>query len=410
MKRNFFSLLICLTVLSSTMVAQGKQESKYKFNYEIDSKAFKGKREFTVYLPSDYYDYPNDSFTVTYVLDGHHAPFIDMVASVIAYGSYNYKYTPTIVVGIHQINRGWEFTMPLEGEEVDYEGGMAPELIEHLESEVRPIVDSIYSRRKNFNSIIGHSAGGEFVLSALFAKPDLFDAYIAISPALRPGEHHVFEDAIHYFSENKTLNKFLYCSSGTVAEREILFGKGIRKLDSIIGERPNNGLIWKKNKFEGMGHWTCVAPSVSDAMVELTRAFRVDEKTIFDMASNPDLELTDQIKQFYESRKSQYDFIEIPQAGYLSRAAIEVYEVLGFPEKSIALFDWSIEQYPNNYTLRKHKAWILLDEGKLKESRLAYNDAFTALEGVKKKIGDETYQNQLAYLKRKLEKLEALDK
>jgi len=392
-----FSLLICYTI-------NAQEERKFEFDYTIKSEAFGDDREITVYLPPSFYKYPEDKFTVSYILDGHFDPFIDLGVKILEYNSYMYKYTPTIVVGIHAKQRGWEFSAPQPGdEEYDYKGGRAPELQQHFKNEVIPLIDSIYKEKiLPFRNLIGHSSGGAFVLYSLFSEEkDLFDGYLAISPGIREDSEYIIDNVAERLQRGERFNKFLYCSSGTVGEREELFGGAVRRLDSIFQVYPDHGLIWRTSEFEGMGHWTCVPPSFNSGMVELTRAFRVDEKMFFDFAANEKKSMTEQIESFYKSRKGDYGFVEIPPGGYLNRIAWEVQNKKMY-DKAMEIYDWGIKQHPTHFTLSKSKAKLLLRMEKYKEAHAAFLVSKEKLEGIKDKLTEEDYNQKKEYLDKKI--------
>lgn len=398
-KMAFFFLM---TLFTFSLSAQDEQQ--FEFDYIIESTAFGDQRNITVYLPPSFYEYPEDKYTVTYVLDGHFDPFINLAVKTLEYNSYMYKYTPTIVVGIHAKQRGWEFSAPKPGdEEEDYKGGRAPELQQHFKNEVIPLVDSIYQERiLPFRSLMGHSSAGGFVLYTLFSEDkDLFDGYLAISPGIRPRSEYIMDNVAERLKKGEQFTKFLYCSSGTVGEREELFGGAVHRLDSMFQAYPDNGLIWRKSKFEGMGHWTCVPPSLNSGMVELTRAFRVDEKMFFDFANNPNMTMTEQIESFYKSRSEKYGFVEIPTGGYLHRISRELMD----KEKNqdgMEIIEWGLKQHPEHYTLTKSKGQLLLKMGKKEDAATAFNKALVLLDVHKEKMSQEDYEGRKAYLERKL--------
>ncbi len=397
------SLFFFLLLSSLTSFAQ--EEQQFEFDYTIQSAAFGDERKITVYLPPSFYDYPEDKFIVSYVLDGHFDPFIDLGVKILEYNSYMYKYTPTIVVGIHAKSRGREFSAPKPSDE--NQTGRAPALQEHFKSEVFPLVDSLYKDRVHpFRNLIGHSAGGVFVLNTLFSdQKDMFNAYMAISPGVRKHAEYVMDNIATELKAGKQFNKFLYCSSGTVGEREELFGGAVHRLDSMLQLYPDHGLIWKKSKFEGMGHWTCVPPSFNDGMVELTRALRVDEKMFFDYANHESKSMTEQIESFYDGRKEKYGFVEIPPGGYLTRVAWELMDKNKKP-KALEVFDWGVQQHPEHYTLNKSRARLLAQMGKTEAARAAYDRSLELLELVKGKMSEEDYLEDLEILKRRRAELE----
>lgn len=390
-----------------TFQLSAQDEKQYEFDHIIKSDAFGDDRKITVYLPPTYYDNTSDKFTVTYVLDGHFDPFVDLVAKTIEYNTYMYNYTPTIVVGIHAKNRGWEFSPPIPGNKYDeeYEGGRAPELQDHLEKEVFPLVDSIYNKTIPFRNILGHSSGGAFVLYTLFGdRKDLFDGYIAISPGIREDSEFILENASKRLGDGEKFSKFLYCSSGTVGEREEIFGGAVHRLDSIIKRNPDNGLIWKKSKFELMDHWTCVGPSINTAMVELTRAFRVDEQMFYDFARNKDKSMTEQLKSFYEDKNTRYGYTEIPIPSYIYQAAWYI-SVQVDKQRALELYNWGLEHHPKNFRLTNSKGKLLAKMGRKKEARESFEECLLIVEEAKVELGEERYKDRKQYIQDKLDAL-----
>lgn len=401
MKLPFFAFLFSFCTIS--IFAQDNQ--KFDIDHTIASNAFGDERKITVYLPQSYYDDPKDKFTVTYVLDGHFDPFIDLAVKTIEYNTYMYNYTPTIVVGIHAKQRGWEFSAPTPGDEDDenYKGGRAPELQQHFKNEVFPLIDSLYGNKlRPFRNIIGHSSGGAFVLYSLFSnEKDLFDGYLAVSPGIREDSEYILENAIKRLEAGEQFNKFLYCSSGTVGEREEIFGGAVTKLDSIFKEHPDNGLIWKTSKFEGMDHWTCVPPSFNTGMVEVTRAFRVDEKTFHDFAANQDISMRTQIESFYENKREKYGFVEIPDPRYIKSIAWELMDN-GKHQASLDMYDWGLTQFNKDYTLTRARAILLLNMDQKEEAMNGFNESLSILEEIRETMSDERYEGQKEYLTKKL--------
>lgn len=341
-------LLPFLILLTFTLNGQNKQE--FKMDFELHSNAFNDDRKISVYLPSDYYTYPNQKYTLTFVLDGQSDLFTDLIVKTIDYNCHMYNFTPTIVVGIHAKARGWEFSAPMEGDdESDYKGGRAPHLQEHFKNEVFPFIDSVFDRTLDFKSIVGHSSGGQFVLYTLFGEnSNLFDSYIAISPALRPGENEILKMADQCFEKNARLHKFLYCSTGTIGEREEIFGAAMDQLNSLLKSHPESGLLYCRSIFSGLDHFTCVGPSINQAMLELTRAFRPDEMIILEMAAKKE-SLKNQLNKFYAAREKDYGFSEIPFAGYIHICALELMRKKNYTP-ALELYEWGISKHPTNFT------------------------------------------------------------
>lgn len=143
----------------------------------------------TVYvsLPASYRS-SQRSYPVLYLLDGDwHFP---VVASQVRYlsecGASDIIAPELIVVGIENVDRDRDFT-PTHVPE--YEGmefptsGEAADFLQFLTRELIPFIDDSY-RTVDHRVLGGWSFGGLFTIYAMTQTPDLFNAYLAISPSL----------------------------------------------------------------------------------------------------------------------------------------------------------------------------------------------------------------------------------
>ncbi|MGD9265748.1 MAG: alpha/beta hydrolase-fold protein, partial [Lysobacterales bacterium] len=65
-----------------------------------------------------------------------------------------------------------------------------------------------------YNVVMGHSAGGVFITYALLEKPELFDAYISVSPYLQFADHHVVKEAAAKLKPDYDSAKRMYLTVG----------------------------------------------------------------------------------------------------------------------------------------------------------------------------------------------------
>jgi len=397
-----FLLLFCLAL---PICAQDTQV--FTIDHTLISKAFGDERKITVYLPPNYYERPDEDYTITYVLDGHYNPFIDLVVKTIEYNTNTRNYLPTIVVGIHAKERGWEFSAPTPGDPEDaaYQGGRAPELQVHLEEEVIPFVEELFPKALNYRTLIGHSSGGAFVLYTLFSnKPDLFDGYIAISPALWPGENRILEEAALRLNNGTTYHKFLYASAGTVSEREELFGAAVLRLDSLLGAHSEHGLLWHPQIFKGEDHFTVVPVSINGGMLALARDFRVDEAVLTKLVDRNESDITGWVDDFYERRTTDYGFQVFPSTHSISQLSRN----LGDKGQTVAGLDicaWSLKQNPDNYWLTNTSAYLHQLRGDTVATRTAYQKCLEIIEKNRANLGERRYGNRKRWLEGELEKL-----
>ncbi|MEM9930426.1 MAG: alpha/beta hydrolase-fold protein, partial [Bacteroidota bacterium] len=329
-------------------------------------------------------------------LDGHYRPFIDLVVKTIEYNTNNRKYIPTIVVGIHAKSRGMEFSMlnPNNEWEQDYEGGRAPELQRHLRGEVIPFIEKLYPEARDFKTLIGHSAGGNFVFYTVFGEQsDMFDAYISISPGMRPGEQVVVERAAANLEKGASFPRFLYGCAGTVGEREDLFSTGLMQVDSLLKAHPNHGLSWHPEILEGQDHFTIVPVAVNAGMLALTRTFRVDEKILQDLIAEDKSNVIKRVKEFYAEREKQYGFSD-----YLFPTSIKNFiQYLGRNkeyEVGLEIGYWGQAMYPDDFRLNNAIGYLHKDAGDLDATRRVFENSLKILERTKGDMAEERYQDR----------------
>jgi len=176
------TLLICLigAFVVSTSNLQAGDDNKIVIGEKVtlQSKVLDEERTMLLYLP-DGYDLTEANFPVMYVLDGgahfHHA------SGIVQFLSSRGVMPPTILVAITNVDRNLDFT-PTKIEKKENTGG-ADNFMSFISDELMPYVNKNY-RTQPYKILVGHSLGGTFATYALLNNPEVFDAYIAISPYL----------------------------------------------------------------------------------------------------------------------------------------------------------------------------------------------------------------------------------
>lgn len=170
------SLLLLFVFGISSMASAGDDKITIGEKVTIQSKILNEDRVMLVYTPDGYED-SDTKFPVMYVLDGkwhfHHA------TGIVQFLSSRGAMPPTIVVAIVNIDRNRDFT-PTHIEKAPVSGG-AEKFMGFITDELMPYVNKNY-RTNPYEILVGHSLGGTFATYALLNNPEVFDAYIAISP------------------------------------------------------------------------------------------------------------------------------------------------------------------------------------------------------------------------------------
>ena len=176
----FFTILLaCILIVSNlNLLAGDGNEVTIGERVTFKSNILNEDRTILVYLPASY-SVSDINYTVMYVLDGgfhfHH------VSGITQFLSAQGLIPEMIVIAVTNVDRNRDFS-PTHVETIPTSGG-GEKFLSFLSKELIPFVDRNY-RTSPYDVLVGHSFGGTFATYALLTRPDLFSAYIAISPYL----------------------------------------------------------------------------------------------------------------------------------------------------------------------------------------------------------------------------------
>jgi predicted alpha/beta superfamily hydrolase len=155
--------------------------------YTIHSEILGDDRSFIVSLPEGY-ESTELHYPVLYVMDAEYFYYQALGAlqflSECGYNS-NRPVPQMILVAVLDDDRNRDFTpthAPVQGSLRFPTSGGAAAYLEHVEKELRPFIDANF--RTSGSILTGWSFGGLFTFYTFLEKPELFAAYIAISPSL----------------------------------------------------------------------------------------------------------------------------------------------------------------------------------------------------------------------------------
>ncbi|MEL6986412.1 MAG: hypothetical protein AAGK97_01165, partial [Bacteroidota bacterium] len=154
-----------------------------------------------------------------------------------------------------------------------------------------------------------------------------FNAYLAISPSMNYDDGFIFEKADSMLSRQGSFNQYYYCSSGDIGRREAEFGAQVNKMDSLIKVHSNAGITWKKQLFENTGHWSCVLPSLSDALLSMSRIYWFDQNAIETHVHTSSENVVKAMEKFNKATKAKYDFVYKTPSNYLRFVASDLLDM-----------------------------------------------------------------------------------
>jgi hypothetical protein len=208
-------------------------------------------------LPESYERETDRRYPVLFVTDG----YWDFPTVLSSYHNLAWdKVVPeTIIVGLGYAGenldygalRRWELSpVPLDGDREA--SGHAAEFLATLEKTIIPFVDREYRTDPKHRVLAGSSLGGAFTLCAMYTKPELFEGYIAASPAVNVGNRWLFEYEGAFAKAERPLRARLYL---TTAEYEWpSFVAGIEAFREQIAKHGQKGLEMEFRKIESERH------------------------------------------------------------------------------------------------------------------------------------------------------------
>ncbi len=345
-----YHVLIATLVLSHTMSgtlsAQNAAESSLSdrevvigFERVLHSDILNEDRELMISLPDRYQAAEDRAYPIFIVLDAR-GNF--NATSAIIHNLARGRVVPSmIVVGIKNTNR-WRDLTPVfwDGMGVPGTGG-GDSFVSFLKSELIPYVDSNW-RTSGFRVFSGHSLGGLTAMNILFEQPELFDAYIAISPSLEWGDGFMLERYRKCLDKNPTLNKLLHMSKGDEQQERIIYANMV----NLMEEKTPRDFLWRSETFEQEDdHMSMRITGLLAGIRWVFRDWRLTSNRIYAMTD-------DEIETHFAGATRRYKeprslgMIEMTDAGYWG-----IYDSKK-AERAMELFRLAVKKWPDKaYTV-----------------------------------------------------------
>ena len=332
--RRFALVLATFAFLASPALAQDPVALR------IDSKVMGEARQILVRTPASY-PLSGRAYPVLYMTDGDRQ--LPNMAATADFLAREGRMPEVILVGISNTDRTRDLT-PTHIETVMQDGqtlrfptsGGGERFLTFIATEVIPYVEKNY-RTQPFRVFAGHSFGGLFALQALFTRPRLFNALIAVSPALIWDERYPIRKATELIEKNPELNTTLFVSVGDEGEA---LDKEFYALESLLKARAPKGFEFEFAKYPDEDHGSVVMPTHYAGLRKVFAPWRFridgDPATLYVRARDHYAKL---------SKRAGYA-IPIPEA----TANVIGYRLLqgGQPAAAIDVFRANVAAYPQS--------------------------------------------------------------
>jgi hypothetical protein len=334
--------------------------------FTIKSETLGEERTIIVRTPPGY-ERNGQRYPVLYLTDGD--AHIGHTGATIEYLARAARMPELIVVAITNTDRTRDLTPTnasmwrADGTEAKLPtSGGADKFLKFIETELIPKVESSY-RTQPYRVFAGHSFGGLFALHAFLTRPEIFNAYVAVSPTMHWDNHLLSRKAEEFFKDRKDLNKTLYL---TLANEGGEARVGFDRFKGILGKNKPKGFEWGSMLMEDEDHGSVVMPSHYHGFRKVFEGWQVTA----DIARGG----APAVEGHYKKLSGKFGYTILPPELLMNNLGYQLMGA-GKMDEAIAVFKSNVERYPNSANVYDSLAEGYEKMGKLDLARPNYEKA-----------------------------------
>ena len=271
--------IILFLFLTSQATAQIPKLYNHTSNdvHLLHSRVLNQDRRLYIHIPKLDSTDVNQALPVLYLLDGEN--HFHMVSAYIEYLRHWQIIPPLIVVGIISVDRVKDLT-PINSS-LNFFGkvtsayktsGGNEQFFNFIQQELMPYIETNY-KTSPFKILAGHSLGGLTAINCMLTRPDMFDAYIAISPSLWFGNKYILRLAEQKLPSLSMANKKIFYSVGN---EDGAFRNDLLKFDKLVDHAKLKTVEHAYKYYPGEDHMTEPIPAYYDAIRFIYKNWKYD--------------------------------------------------------------------------------------------------------------------------------------
>lgn len=339
-------------LISATTIKAENGPLQYGLTLSLHSKVLNEKRNLLIYLPQGYESSKEKRYPVLYTLDG--TTHFKHVVGTVEWLSKSANVIPGhIVVAIENTNRFRDFS-PSSPKSIPKETktGGADKFIEFLSGELIPFIEEKY-RTQKFRTLVGHSFGGLLTLQVLLTRPELFQAYIAMSPIVIFDDMELVNRAKRTLNARTSISATLFMTLGNEKRIRPAFDK----LVEVLTKQAPSNLKWQSHIYPEETHMSTPSKTLHNALLDIHNGWRVSDQTLE--------QGVEAVFAHYQLLSKRYgEKIDVPgnvinDVGYILLEKKKV-------NQAIAAFKKNVKLFPNNFNSYDSLAEAYEIAGKLK--------------------------------------------
>ena len=337
------------------------------------------------------YDQGKDAYPVLYLTDG--PAHINEVGSIIDFLVDHDRMPPLIVVGIANTDRTRDLT-PSHSDEKDASGketaptsGGGDHFIDFIQTELMPEIEKRY-RTANYRIFAGHSLGGLMAIHILVSRPDMFQAYIAVSPSLWWDHQRTLHDAQEFFAAHSELNKTLFVSLGNEDKG---MSDPLDEFQKMLTAKTPKDFHWSAERYHDEDHGSTTMRAHYDGV----RAVFADWRMPHDPTDGMPVGGLEGLENHYRELSARYGYqVPMPESALNNYG----YGLMGKKkfDEAIAVLKRNVELYPNSANVYDSLGEGYENAGKLDAATQQFQKAIE----VGTKTNDPNLESYKGHLKR----------
>ncbi|MBZ5524038.1 MAG: hypothetical protein LAP21_17515 [Acidobacteriia bacterium] len=286
-------------------------------------------------------------YPVLYLTDGDGQ--INEIGGTIDFLAGENRMPPMIVVGIPNTDRVRDLT-PTRADLKEATGTVTPfpssgggdKFLDFIQFELFPEIEKRYATEP-FRVFAGHSLGGLMAIHALITRPDMFNAYLAVSPSLQWDNARTLHQAEQFFASHHDLKKALFFSLAT--EQGVMSDAFVELQKTLTAGAPN-GFVWDSARYSDEDHSSTVLRAHYAGLRMIFADFRMprDPKTGRRAGGLAEVE------QYYRRLSERYGYPvssegAINSLGYSLLSSKQINEAMAAFQRNVELYPESANVY-----------------------------------------------------------------
>jgi hypothetical protein len=340
---------------------------------KINSAVLGEERTILVRVPPGY-ETNKLRYPVLYMTDGN--AHIGHTSSTVEFLARNGRMSELIVVGITNTDRTRDLspthvTTTIAGGNSALQfptSGGADKFLKFIETELIPYIEKSY-RTHPYRILAGHSLGGLFAIHAMVSRPELFNSYVAVSPALQWDNQVVVKRAEDFFKARKEWQGTLFMSLGREPGP---IEDGFYQLKQVLEKNQTKGFEWDAKQLDDEDHGSIVMPGHYLALRKVFDGWQVPRNPETGQVAGD----FKSVEEHYQKLSQKFKFTILPSENLTNQMGYQSLFADRFDE-AIAIFKTNVERYPESANVYDSLAEAYERSGRLELAAPLYEKAQT---------------------------------